>query len=41
MIAVFIILILFIWFDPYIDISKDGIILWYGRTKNRKFIKLK
>jgi hypothetical protein len=35
--------IVFLRVDPYLDISNDGVILWYSTLikHNRKFIKLK
>lgn len=35
--------VVFLRVDPYLDISDDGIILWYSTllTNKRKYIKLK
>lgn len=35
--------VVFLRIDPYLDISNDGIILWYSTliTNKRKYIKIK
>lgn len=35
--------VVFLRIDPYLDISDDGIILWYSTlvTNKRKYIKIK
>lgn len=36
-IIIFILLGLFIYYDPYIDIQEDQIIFWYSNQENRKY----
>lgn len=40
MISLLILIILYIYFKPYIDFSKDGTFLWYNWNSKRKYIKL-
>lgn len=43
MIAFIIICLLFIayiYYDPYVDIAEDSVLLWYNKKSNREYIIL-
>ena len=40
LIIIAILLAVFAYFDPYIDITEDMVLLWYNKKKTREYIVL-
>lgn len=39
-IIIYIIVVAYIYYDPYIDITEDSILLWYSKSDNREYVVL-
>lgn len=35
-----VLIIAFIYYDPYVDITEDNVLLWYNKSGNREYIIL-
>lgn len=39
-IIVYIMVAAYIYYDPYVDITEDNVLLWYNKSGNREYIIL-
>ena len=40
MISLIILIVLYLYFKPFLDFTKDGLFLWYDWRNKRKYVKL-